>query len=94
MGEPQTTANATAAKRTATPTFVYNATVEEDLNLLSKRHCPITDKDFERGFEWYYLSPKCDTLLRPFCNPIVGAPEPTGVDKVPHECMPSAVMGW
>lgn len=94
MGEPQTAPNATAAKRAAIPTFVYNATAEELLSRLYKRHCPVTVEDFERGFEWYYLSSRCDKLLRPFCNPVIGAPEPTGVENVPGECMPSAVMGW
>ncbi|KAI7773858.1 hypothetical protein LA080_009709 [Diaporthe eres] len=94
MGEPQIATNATAAKRTAIPTFVYNATAEEQLNSLDKTHCPITDDDFERGFEWYYLSSKCRTLLSPFCNPITGASEPAGAGNIPDECMPAVVMRW
>jgi hypothetical protein len=77
-----------------TSTFVYNATAEARLAEVYARHCPVTEDDLERGFEWYYLSRGCYELLRPYCNPRIDGPAPTGMSKVPDECLPAAVMGW
>lgn len=77
-----------------TPSFVYNATAERRRVELLAKYCPVTHDDLEKGFAWYYLTPPCYELLRPYCNPDIDGPEPMGLPKVPIECRPAAVMGW
>lgn len=94
VGVPQNTTATTVAKRVPTATFVYNATAETHLARVYKEHCPVTEEDLERGFEWYYLSRECDELLRPYCNPLTDTPEPTEAASIPSNCLPDSVMGW
>lgn len=88
-------ARAVAGAPLPTMTAVYNATAESIRARLVEENCPVTADDLERGFEWYYLSDGCQSLLGPYCSPdIDGSPPVPPVSGFPNECLPAAVMKW
>jgi hypothetical protein len=89
---PNSTVNTKLFPRTPFPTSttVYNATA---IALMDKyaAHCPVTQKDFDDGFQWHYLSPRCYNILHPYCGARTEGPLPTST-TFPAECLPSAAI--
>jgi hypothetical protein len=70
--------------------MVYDTTANALLEKYAV-HCPVTDEDFERGFEWQHLSYECYEMLHPYCGARTTGPLPTST-TFPAECLPSAAM--
>ncbi|KAL4947549.1 hypothetical protein BDW69DRAFT_190101 [Aspergillus filifer] len=55
--------------------------------------CPISEEDYERGFEWELLPFDCSEVMELYCEPDPDSPAPEETTFEPS-CMPSVIMGW
>ncbi|CAG8067732.1 unnamed protein product [Penicillium nalgiovense] len=74
---------------TFTTTYTINQTVQSILADYSK-YCPISNEDYEDGFQWVDLPENCQDLLEPYCVPDINAPSPKST-KFPGSCTPALV---
>lgn len=70
-----------------TSTYTVNQTAQSMIADYSK-YCPISDEDYEDGFQWEDLSGNCQDLLDPYCSPDIYSPSPKST-KFPGSCTPT-----
>ncbi|OGE49080.1 hypothetical protein PENARI_c023G09001 [Penicillium arizonense] len=72
-----------------TSTVTINQTAQSIIGEYSK-YCPISDEDYEDGFQWEDLSDSCQDLLDPYCNPDIDSASPKSTN-FPGSCTPTPV---
>jgi hypothetical protein len=55
-------------------------------------NCPINEDVVQKGFEWNWLPTDCQSILEPYCTPILDLPAPPSTTFA-SSCMPSVIMG-
>lgn len=56
------------------------------------QYCPITNDDYDNGFDWEMLSDECRAELDPYCNPTVLTGTPLASTVFPSSCLPSVIV--
>ncbi|OGE48227.1 hypothetical protein PENARI_c031G09261 [Penicillium arizonense] len=74
---------------TFTDTYTINQTAQSMIDDYSK-YCPISNEDYEDGFQWADLPGNCQDLLETYCEPDIDVPSPQSTN-FPGSCTPVPV---